>query len=192
MSAARHIRRQLVVMAAGLLGAAAIAGCGTAASGGKIQLAPSQGATAPSSSTAAVNTTPVTTPKPPSPLATEPAVHVPHGPPPKRLVVEDLIKGSGKVARPGDQITVNYVGALYQNGKVFDSSWKRHQPYTTTLTSGAGGVIEGWVKGIAGMRVGGRRELIIPPNLAYGRTGSPPAIPPNSTLIFIVDLLAVH
>jgi peptidylprolyl isomerase len=191
MPAPRHTRRRLAAIIAALA-ATAVAGCGSASSGGRIQLAPSGGATSSASAPAAASAAPATTPKPPSPLASEPAIHVPSGPPPTKLVVKDLIKGHGKAARPGDQITVNYVGALYSNGKVFDSSWKRHQPYTTTLASGAGGVIEGWVKGIAGMRVGGRRELIIPPSLAYGKAGNPPTIPPNATLIFIVDLLAVR
>ena len=84
-------------------------------------------------------------------------------------------------------MTVNYVGALYSNGKVFDASWKRKEPFTFTL--GKGQVIPGWDQGVAGMKVGGRRELIIPAELAYGKEGRPPTIPPNSPLIFIVDLL---
>jgi FKBP-type peptidyl-prolyl cis-trans isomerase len=103
--------------------------------------------------------------------------------------VKDLIKGTGKTATTGSTITVNYVGVLYKGGKEFDSSWKRNQPFTTALSSG--NVIDGWVKGIAGMKVGGRRELIIPPALGYGKSGSPPTIPGNSTLIFVVDLLSV-
>jgi peptidylprolyl isomerase len=105
------------------------------------------------------------------------------------LVTKDEIKGTGAVAKAGSTVTVNYVGVLYSNGKQFDSSWKRNMTFSTPLTTGS--VIPGWVQGIPGMRVGGRRELIIPPNLAYGKTGSPPTIPPNSTLIFVVDLLAV-
>jgi FKBP-type peptidyl-prolyl cis-trans isomerase len=85
-------------------------------------------------------------------------------------------------------VTVNYVGALY-SGKHFDSTWKRHMTFTFDL--GTGEVIRGWDSGIAGMRVGGRRELILPPGLAYGANGSPPVIPPNATLIFVVDVLAV-
>jgi FKBP-type peptidyl-prolyl cis-trans isomerase len=81
------------------------------------------------------------------------------------------------------------VGILYKGGKEFDSSWKRNQEFSTKLSSG--NVIDGWVKGIAGMKVGGRRELIIPPGLGYGKSGSPPTIPPNATLIFVVDLLSV-
>jgi peptidylprolyl isomerase len=86
-------------------------------------------------------------------------------------------------------VTVNYVGVLYSNGKEFDSSWKSGKPFTTALTQGA--VIPGWVQGIPGMKVGGRRELVIPPGLAYGAKGAGSAIPPNSTLVFVVDLLSV-
>jgi peptidylprolyl isomerase len=112
---------------------------------------------------------------------------VPTGPPPKTLQTKDLITGTGKTATPGSTITVNYVGVLYKGGKEFDSSWKRNQPFTTPLATG---VIQGWSQGIPGMKVGGRRELIIPPSLAYGKTAQQ-GIPANSTLIFIVDLRSV-
>ena len=85
-------------------------------------------------------------------------------------------------------MTVNYVGVLYKGGKEFDASWKRNEPFTFTL--GRGQVIAGWDQGVAGMKVGGRRELIIPAPLAYGAKGSPPTIPPNAALVFVVDLLA--
>jgi peptidylprolyl isomerase len=104
-------------------------------------------------------------------------------------VVKDLIKGNGPAASSNGTVTVNYVGVLYPTGKQFDSSWTRNQPFTTPLSSGS--VIPGWVQGIQGMKVGGRRELIIPPALGYGKSGSPPTIPPNSTLVFVVDLLSV-
>ena len=125
----------------------------------------------------------------PPALSHKPTVTLPKGPPPSQLVVKDLIKGSGTSAAANGTVTVNYVGVLYNTGKQFDSSWSRNQPFTTPLS--AGSVIPGWVQGIQGMKVGGRRELIIPPALAYGKKGSPPAIPPNSTLIFVVDLLSV-
>jgi peptidylprolyl isomerase len=186
--------RRAAALAAAVAAAAMIAACGSSASGGPIALAPSGGRTAPVSTSAAPastnsTTSTVTTPKPPSPLSKEPVIHSPGGTPPSRLVVHNLINGTGKSAAPGDTITVNYVGALYKNGKVFDSSWKRHQTFTTPLSTSS--VIAGWVKGIAGMRVGGRRELIIPPSLAYGKSANG-SIPPNSTLIFVIDLLAVH
>jgi peptidylprolyl isomerase len=158
-----------------------LSACGGSSSGG-IELAPSGGQTQ----------VPVpTTPKPPPALRTKPAVHVsPSSCATKQLVKKDLVNGTGPMALAGQTITVNYVGVLCKTGTEFDSSWKRNQPLTTGLKAGPGGVIQGWVQGIPGMRVGGRRELIIPSNLAYGKRGSPPAIPPNSTLVFVVDLLS--
>jgi peptidylprolyl isomerase len=109
-------------------------------------------------------------------------------------VTKDIITGTGAVAANGDELTVDYVGALYANGKVFSASWSnggpKGQPFSFELGTNPAQVIAGWNQGLVGMRVGGRRELIIPPSLAYGaqaRTG----IPANSTLIFIVDLLKV-
>jgi peptidylprolyl isomerase len=143
----------------------------------------------PTSTSAPAPSRPTTVKTPATgPLAHEPTISLPTGAPPTTLTTSDLIAGSGAVASPGDTVTVNYVGALYANGKVFDSSWARGQTFTTALTDAA--VIRGWVQGIAGMRVGGRRELIIPPALAYKDVAQGP-IPAGSTLIFIVDLLAV-
>jgi FKBP-type peptidyl-prolyl cis-trans isomerase len=105
-------------------------------------------------------------------------------------VIRNIVKGTGRKAKDGRKLTVNYVGALYSNGRVFQSSWRDGELFTFTI--GRGELIEGWERGLVGMRVGGRRELIIPAALAYGRKGSPPSIPPNSTLIFIVDLLAAR
>jgi peptidylprolyl isomerase len=118
----------------------------------------------------------------------KPTVAVPSGPPPKKLVIKDLKTGKGPTAEAGDEVTVQYVGVDYKTGKEFDSSWSRNEPFTFNL--GAGEVIKGWDQGIEGMKLGGRRELIIPPELAYGsqEAGS---IKPNSTLVFVVDLLAV-
>jgi peptidylprolyl isomerase len=178
-----------------LLGVAAIAlaGCGGSSKAPGIQPAPSAGATqaaiTAASTTSTTPTTTVSTPKPPSPLSKEPVVTVPSSPAPAKLVTKDLITGTGTTAKEGDTVTVNYVGVLYKGGKVFDSSWSRKQTFTTPLTNGS--VIPGWVQGIPGMKVGGRRELIIPPALAYGKAGSGSTIPPNSTLVFVVDLLSV-
>lgn len=122
------------------------------------------------------------------PLSEKPTIKAHTGPAPKKLVIKDIIKGDGPKAKSGEVLTVNYVGALYSNGKVFDSSWRRDESFAFTL--GQGELIKGWERGIPGMRVGGRRELIIPASLAYGNKGSPPAIAPNSTLIFVVDLLS--
>ena len=111
---------------------------------------------------------------------------VPTGPAPSKLVIHDLIKGTGAEAKLGDSITVNYVGFLYKTGKVFDSSWMRGEPSTFTLETGS--LIAGWTQGIPGMKVGGRRELIIPAALAYGAKGTS-SIPANSPLVFVIDLL---
>lgn len=120
---------------------------------------------------------------------TKPKVTVPQGAPPKQLEIDDLEEGSGPEAKSGDRVTVQYVGVDYKNGKEFDASWDRGEPFSFTL--GAGEVIPGWDQGVAGMKVGGRRELIIPPQLAYG--AAPPAgIAPEETLIFVVDLVAVE
>ncbi|HKH64747.1 MAG TPA: FKBP-type peptidyl-prolyl cis-trans isomerase [Solirubrobacterales bacterium] len=121
---------------------------------------------------------------------TKPKVKAPNGAPPKQLVTKDLEDGSGAEAKAGDAVTVQYVGVNYKTGKEFDASWSRGEPFTFTL--GAGEVIQGWDQGIEGMKVGGRRELVIPPELGYGPAGAPPAIPPNETLIFVVDLEAVE
>jgi peptidylprolyl isomerase len=120
---------------------------------------------------------------------TKPKVNVPKGAPPKKLEVKDLEEGAGAEAKAGDQVTVQYVGVNYENGQEFDSSWSRSEPFSFTL--GAGEVIPGWDQGVEGMKIGGRRELIIPPELAYGEAGAPPAIGPSETLVFVIDLLSV-
>ena len=105
------------------------------------------------------------------------------------MTVQDIKEGTGKTAENGDQVTVNYVGTL-TNGTVFDSSIARNQPFTFTI--GAGQVIKGWDLGVAGMKVGGERKLVIPPSLGYGSSGAPGgSIPPNATLDFTVDLLKI-
>lgn len=175
---------------------AVVAGCGSSTSTAPgVALAPSSGATqgaittAPATSTTASTTSSATVPTPTSgPLSKEPAVPVEKGAPPKKLVTKDLIVGTGAQAKSGSTVTVNYVGALYKDGKVFDASWKRNQTFTTPLSTGS--VIPGWVQGIQGMKVGGRRVLIIPPSLGYGSTAQS-GIPANSTLVFVVDLLKV-
>ena len=115
---------------------------------------------------------------------------MPDGPPPKELEIEDITEGSGAEATAGSTLTMQYVGVNYSNGEEFDASWDAGQPFTFQL--GAGWVIPGWDQGIEGMKVGGRRELIIPPDLGYGAQGQPPAIKPNETLVFVVDLLDVQ
>jgi len=119
---------------------------------------------------------------------TKPKVVPPKGPPPKKLVVKDLEEGSGPAAKKGDEVTVQYVGVGYESGKQFDASWDRGEPFTFTL--GGNGVIQGWEQGVEGMKAGGRRELVIPPDLAYGSEGAG-TIAPNATLVFVIDLLAI-
>jgi peptidylprolyl isomerase len=121
--------------------------------------------------------------------ATKPKVKVPEGPPPKELQVKDLKVGTGREAKAGDRLNMHYVGVAYSTKKQFDASWDRGQPLPFQL--GVGRVIKGWDQGVVGMKVGGRRQLIIPPDLAYGPGGFPPDIGPNETLIFVVDLVAV-
>ena len=119
----------------------------------------------------------------------KPAVEVPGGQPPKQLEETELIEGTGAEAKSGDKVTVQYVGVNFKDGQEFDSSWSRSEPFSFTL--GAGEVIPGWDQGVEGMKVGGQRQLVIPPELAYGEAGAPPAIGPNETLVFVIDLLEV-
>jgi peptidylprolyl isomerase len=121
--------------------------------------------------------------------STKPVIPKPSGSPPRRLDKEDIVKGKGPAAKPGDTVTVQYVGVAFSTGDEFDASWDRGQPFPVPL--GAGRVIEGWDKGLVGMRKGGRRMLTIPPQLAYGSEGYPPTIGPNETLIFVIDALDI-
>jgi len=120
-------------------------------------------------------------------LTKKPTIAKGSGPLPKKLVVQDIVKGSGPGAKPGEQLSMQYVGALYDTGQEFDASWDRGQPFTLQL--GQGMVIRGWDQGLIGIKKGGRRKLIIPPDLGYGPQGQGP-IPPNATLVFIVDRLS--
>jgi peptidylprolyl isomerase len=117
-----------------------------------------------------------------------PTVVVPSGSAPTQLEMADLIEGTGPVAEDGDSISVQYVLATYSSRKVIQSSWTS-KPFTFTL--GQGQVIPGWDQGVVGMRVGGRRELIIPPSLGYGAQSPGAGIAPNDTLVFVVDLLKI-
>jgi peptidylprolyl isomerase len=120
---------------------------------------------------------------------TKPDVSVPGGEPPTDLGIEDLEVGSGAEAADGHAVDVHYVGVSWSTGKQFDASWDRRDTFSFRL--GAGEVIPGWDRGVAGMRVGGRRRLTIPPELAYGARGAGGVIGPNETLVFVVDLLGV-
>ena len=118
-----------------------------------------------------------------------PDVTIPGGPPPTSLGVEDLEVGDGHEARSGSEVEVHYVGVSWSTGTAFDASWDRGEPFSFRL--GAGQVIAGWDQGVAGMRIGGRRRLTIPPDLAYGSRGAGGVIGPGETLVFVVDLLDV-
>ncbi|HEX3827024.1 MAG TPA: FKBP-type peptidyl-prolyl cis-trans isomerase [Sporichthyaceae bacterium] len=118
----------------------------------------------------------------------KPEIGFPGAEPPADLVITDVEVGEGAEAKPGSEVTVHYVGVAFSTGEEFDASWNRGQPFRFTL--GAGKVIEGWDRGVAGMRVGGRRQLVIPPHLGYGDRGAGRVIQPGETLIFVVDLLA--
>ena len=149
----------------------ALAGCGGGDDG-------ESAATATPKATATPDNTDLTKP---------PKVTVPDELPPEKLQIVDIVKGKGPAAKKGDKVSMQYVGLTWSTSVEFDSSWERGQPYTLTL--GKGDVIKGWDEGIPGMRKGGRRELTIPADLAYGAQGSPPKIGPNECLRFIIDLV---
>jgi peptidylprolyl isomerase len=120
---------------------------------------------------------------------TRPKVTVPKGPPPKKLVVRDLEEGAGPPAKYGDELTIMYAARYYTTGKPFSASWDWGKP--TTFELGAGKYDAGWETGLPGMRVGGRRELIVPGGFT-GRTGFPPGSGPEDTLVYVVDLFAIN
>jgi peptidylprolyl isomerase len=119
----------------------------------------------------------------------KPVVAIPAGGTPSQLTIKDIVPGTGKTAKTGDTVSVQYVGSSWSTGSEFDASWDKGQPFSFPL--GKGQVIPGWDKGVAGMKVGGRRLLVVPPNLGYGAQGSPPKIAANETLAFVVDLESV-
>ena len=122
-------------------------------------------------------------------IHTKPEVSVPDDGPPTELVIEDLVVGDGPEAAAGMQVSVDYVGVSWSTGNEFDASWNRGEPLAFSL--GVGQVIAGWDQGVHGMRVGGRRKLSIPPDMAYGQQGAGGVIGPNETLIFVCDLRGV-
>jgi peptidylprolyl isomerase len=121
-------------------------------------------------------------------LSSKPEIPKPSGDPPTKLVVKDVVAGKGRAAKAGDNVVVHYVGALYKTGGQFEASWDSGKPFPFAL--GQGNVIPGWDQGIEGMKIGGRRLLVIPPDLAYGAQGQG-SIGPDETLVFVVDLLNV-
>jgi peptidylprolyl isomerase len=117
-----------------------------------------------------------------------PEIDFPGGEPPAELEITDIWEGTGAEANPGDVVRVHYVGVAYSTGEEFDASWNRGDPLQFEL--GAGHVIAGWDQGVQGMKVGGRRQLVIPPGLAYGDQGAGASIAPGETLIFVCDLVS--
>ncbi|MFH9727847.1 FKBP-type peptidyl-prolyl cis-trans isomerase [Streptomyces sp. NPDC017254] len=120
---------------------------------------------------------------------TKPEIDRPEGEAPTELTIRDLVVGDGAEAKPGRVVQVHYVGVTFESGKEFDASWDRDQPFKFAV--GGGRVIKGWDRGIRGMKVGGRREIVVPPRLGYGNQSPSPLIPAGSTLVFVVDLLSV-
>ena len=121
---------------------------------------------------------------------TKPEVDPHDGPAPADLLIEDITVGDGAEATAGQFVSVHYVGVSHSSGEQFDASWDRGEAFQFPL--GGGRVIAGWDQGVQGMKVGGRRKLVIPPHLGYGARGAGAAIKPNETLIFVVDLLGVN
>jgi peptidylprolyl isomerase len=120
----------------------------------------------------------------------KPAIDVPEGDPSYQLELEDIEEGDGAEATPGNVVEVHYVGVAWSTGEEFDASWNRGDTFKFGL--GKGQVIQGWDQGVAGMKVGGRRRITIPPNLAYGKRGAGGVIGPDETLVFVVDLIGLR
>ena len=195
----RHLALLLV-----LLASIAAAGCG---SGGDTKTAdiPSGSAGSQPPAEADTTTTQTTTTSgakgtaraplvsPTKDLSKKPRIPKQPGDAPSQLVVQDVVKGKGAKAEDGKVLTVRYVGVRFRDNQEFDATWGKPPPNDKfEFPLGGGQVIQGWDQGIPGMRVGGRRQLTIPPDLAYGAQGSPPDILPNETLIFVVDLEKVQ
>ncbi len=123
-------------------------------------------------------------------MSEKPLVDLHLGPAPADLIIEEILVGEGEEAKPGQSAVVHYVGVGATSGEEFDASWNRGEPFDFPL--GAGHVIKGWDQGVVGMRVGGRRRLVIPAHLGYGDRGAGGVIAPNETLIFVVDLLELR
>jgi peptidylprolyl isomerase len=171
---------------------AVVAVLGVAACGGDDDSAGSPPATATSQpdTGTATSPTPAEQQRALRDTSKKPVMPKPTGTPPRKLVVEDIVEGKGPAAKRGSVVVVNYVGENFSNGQEFDASWDRGQTFTLKL--GKSKVIEGWTRGLVGIRKGGRRMLTIPPELGYGAQGYPPAIPPNETLVFVIDAESVR
>ncbi len=123
-------------------------------------------------------------------MTEKPEIEFPYGDPPTELDIRDISEGTGAEAKPGQTVQVHYVGVAFSTGEEFDASWNRGEPLEFRL--GAGRVIPGWDQGLVGMKVGGRRQLTIPPDLAYGDSGAGGVIKPGETLIFVCDLVGTR
>jgi peptidylprolyl isomerase len=190
------MRKDLLIILIGLLAVLPLGACG--GSQDTVETSTNASATSAEPSSGSGKPIPLREPTDMKPNAEglvgpPPKPKVPPGPPPKTLIVHDLIEGDGETAQAGDQVTVQYAGVEYKTGRLFDSSWEWGHPYSFEL--GVGNAIEGWEQGIEGMKVGDRRELVIPPDLAYGAGPVgylPQNTPSEATLVYVVDLLAVE
>jgi peptidylprolyl isomerase len=160
--------------------AVAVAGCGSSGSTTTADIPAGPAPTAPPPPKASSNL---------KDTKSKPIIPKPTGAPPAKLVVRDIVPGTGKPAKKGDKLSLQYVGVTFADGQEFDNSWDKGTPFQLQL--GKDPVIQGWTQGLVGIKPGGRRELIIPSKLAYGPAGRPPTIPPNAALVFIVDALSV-
>ncbi|AZQ70701.1 FKBP-type peptidyl-prolyl cis-trans isomerase [Streptomyces luteoverticillatus] len=120
---------------------------------------------------------------------TKPEIELPGGDAPQELTIRDLVVGGGPEAQPGRVVRIHYVGVTFESGKEFDASWDRGEPFKFAV--GGGRAIKGLDRGLRGMKVGGRREITVPPRLGYGKQSPSRLIPAGSTLVFVVDLLSV-
>lgn len=187
-----HMKKLLALLAAAVL-AITFAACGEERTSDDVSDEPAAGETAPAEGEDGAALPPsedVDVGEISTDTSSKPEIAKPSGDPPPTLVQRDIVEGEGDTAEAGDLLSMQYVGVSFSTGQEFDASWDRGEPFEFPL--GGGQVIQGWDQGIVGMKPGGRRLLVIPPDLGYGPTGSPPAILPNETLIFVVDLVSVQ
>ncbi|HZQ84446.1 MAG TPA: FKBP-type peptidyl-prolyl cis-trans isomerase [Acidimicrobiales bacterium] len=186
--------RRLVAAPVALLFVLTLAGCGNSKSSSSSKDTSETTTSLASSTTEAAPLTSTPTDKIPeignaTDLTKAPSVSPGAAPPPTELQFKDLVAGNGAVAKSTDTVNVQYYGANYADGKEFDSTWTRGgQPTSFPLN----GVIKGFSLAITGMKVGSRRVVVIPPDLGYGANGSPPAVGPNETLVFVIDLVGIQ
>ena len=184
--------RKLISLQAAIVAAVLLAACGSSGGSSK-DASSSKSSTTSTTAEPATTLTTTATDKVPdvgnaADLEKAPTVSAGAPPPPTALQFKDLVIGDGAQAKASNTVRVQYVGVNYADGVEFDSSWKRGQAATFPLN----GVIKGFSQGIVGMKVGGRRVVVIPPDLGYGANGQPPAVGPNETLVFVIDLVGVQ